>query len=75
MFSVGKRIAGCLSTVSSQHTVDHLIYEISQLLHEAEDPAVIKTHTERTSRVHRLPPCFAAGSCCAQHTPHKPPWV
>ena len=34
--------------------MDHLIYEISQLLHEAEDPAVVKTHSERTSRVRRL---------------------
>ncbi len=40
--------------MSSQHTMDHLMYEISQLLHEADDPAMLKAHTERTSRVRQL---------------------
>ena len=50
-FAVGKKIASCLSTVSCQHTLDHLMYEISQLLHETDDPSVTKAFTESASRV------------------------
>ena len=50
-FAVGKKIASCLSTVSCQHTLDHLMYETSQLLHETDDPSVTKAFTESASRV------------------------
>ena len=50
-FAVGKKIASCLSAVSCQHTLDHLMYEISQLLHETDDPSVTKAFTESASRV------------------------
>lgn len=53
-FAVGKRIASCLSAVSSQHTLDHLVYEISQLLHESDDPYILKAFAECTSRVSLL---------------------
>lgn len=51
MFSVGKQVAAYLSTVSSQHTMDHLMYEISQLLHESDDPSMSKSLAERTGKV------------------------
>ncbi len=50
-FSVGKQIAAYLSTVSSQHTMDHLMYEISQLLHESDDPSMSKNLAERAGKV------------------------
>ena len=50
-FSVGKQVAAYLSTVSSQHTMDHLMYEISQLLHESDDPSMSKALAERTGKV------------------------
>lgn len=36
-FTVGKRIALYMARVLPQHTIDHLVYETAQLLHE-EDP-------------------------------------
>ena len=50
-FSVGKQVAAYLSTVSSQHTMDHLMYEISQLLHESDDPSMSKSLAARTGKV------------------------
>ena len=53
-FAVGKKIASCLSAVSCQHTLDHLMYETSQLLHETDDPSVTKAFTDSASRVRLL---------------------
>lgn len=36
-FTVGKRIALYMARVLPQHTIDHLVYEAAQLVHE-EDP-------------------------------------
>lgn len=41
-FTVGKRIALFLARVSPQHTIDHLVYETAQLLHEEDDAAASK---------------------------------
>ncbi len=46
-FTVAKRIALFLARTSSQQTIDHLVYEISQQISEDEDvaPAAVGTDT------------------------------
>lgn len=68
-FSVGKQVAAYLSTVSSQHTMDHLMYEIRQLLHESDNPSMSTALAERTGKVstHAL---LAVAQWCF-HSNHK----
>ena len=49
-FSVAKRIALFLARTSSQHTIDHLVYEISQQIFEEEQqpPAVVRKDMQVT---------------------------
>ena len=84
-FAVGKKIASCLSTVSCQHTLDHLMHETSQLLHETDDPSVTKAFTESASRVrpsdsssalHHVHPFYVKpeNDICAKMSPGESHW-
>ena len=68
---MGKKIASCLAAVSCQHTLDHLMYEISQLLHETDDPSVTKAFAESANRVRPS----ASSSTFYVQLSHKEPYI
>lgn len=50
-FTVAKRIALFLARTSSQHTIDHLVYEISRQISEDDDTAPAVSSDSGVSRV------------------------
>ena len=59
-FTVAKRIALFLARTSSQHTIDHLVYEISRQISEDDDKVVATTNdigVSKANATNRVPHC------------------